>query len=265
MANLRLIGAGLVLPAVLWSCGGVESSGDPDSGAKQASQTTSQPTSPVTSQPEKPAETASQPEEKPAEKPQAKAHPALTNPDLARETAPAKFRARFDTSKGPFVIEAVREWSPNGVDRLYNLIKIGYFTDIACFRAVPGFVVQFGMHGDPDINAHWSGDKIMDDPVLQSNRRGYLTFAMAGKDTRSNQLFVNLSDKNSRLDEMGFPAIARVVEGMAIVDSLYYGYGDGPPYGRGPQQGLIQSQGNDYLKRAFPKLDYITSASLLED
>ena len=115
--------------------------------------------------PTKPAEASAEQEkkaedttqEKPAEKPQAKAHPALTNPDLARETAPAKFRARFDTSKGPFVIEAVREWSPNGVDRLYNLIKIGYFTDIACFRAVPGFVVQFGMHGDPDINAHWSG------------------------------------------------------------------------------------------------------------
>lgn len=210
---------------------------------------------------------ATQPEPAATEAPTAEPSPALTNPDLAREQAPDVFKARFVTTKGDVVIEVNRAWSPNGADRFYNLVKIGYFTDIAFFRAVKGFVVQFGMHGDPDINAHWGGDKVPDDPIKQSNLRGFLTFAEGGPGTRSNQLFINLSDANKRLDNYpgsgGFSPIGRVIEGMAVVDELYMGYGDMPAMGgRGPDPGRIGRDGNEYLKRSFPKLDYIKSARI---
>ena len=191
--------------------------------------------------------------------PTAAANPALRDPSLAAAEAPAKFRAKLETTKGDVIVEVEREWAPHGADRFYNLVKIGYFTDIALFRAVRQFVVQFGMHGDPEINRIWTTSNIPPDPVKQSNTRGYVTFAMAGSpDTRSTQLFFNLTDDNKRLDAMGFAPIGRVIEGMAVVDSFFMGYGEAP------SQNDITSQGNAYLKRSFPKLDYIKSARIVE-
>ena len=180
-----------------------------------------------------------------------------------KATAPDTFRVRFETTKGTFVVEAVRAWAPNGVDRFYNLVRNGYYNDVAFFRVVANFVAQFGIHGDPAVNAVWRTARIPDDPVVESNRRGYVTFAMAGPNTRTTQLFINFRD-NSHLDGMGFAPIARVVEGMEVVDALYSGYGDGPPNGQGPAQPQIQAQGNKYLRESFPQLDYITRASIIE-
>ena len=197
--------------------------------------------------------------------PPAKAAPsaALMDPRLAVEKAPAVFKAAFKTTKGDFTVEVRRDWAPNGADRFYNLVKAGYFTDIAFFRAIEGFMVQFGIHGDPAVSAKWRRANIQDDPASgQSNQKGFLTFAMAGPNTRTTQLFINYGD-NGRLDSMGFPPIGRVVEGMGVVDGLYKGYGEGAPQGMGPEQGRIQMEGNAYLKADFPKLDYIKSAKIL--
>jgi peptidyl-prolyl cis-trans isomerase A (cyclophilin A) len=170
--------------------------------------------------------------------------------------APDSFRAKFETSKGTFVIELHRAWSPKGVDRFNRLITEKYFDDERFFRVMKGFVAQFGMHGDPATNAKWSESKIQDEPVTQSNTRGMITFAIGGRDTRSNQFFINLVD-NAQLNSMGFSPIGKVVQGMSVVDALYSGYGDGAPEGKGPAQDSIRTLGNAYLKKDFPKLDYI--------
>lgn len=201
---------------------------------------------------------------KPAEaKPGKPIAPALLAPDKATEKAPDKYKVKFDTTKGDIVIEVNRNWAPKGADRFYNLVKIGYFEDIAFFRVVDGFMAQFGIHGEPDVNKAWRGARIDDDPVEESNKRGYVTFATSGKDSRTVQMFINYGD-NSRLDAQGFSPFGKVVEGMDVVDKLYKGYGEGAPRGRGPSQGRIQAQGNSYLKADFPKLDYIKSASLVK-
>jgi peptidyl-prolyl cis-trans isomerase A (cyclophilin A) len=187
----------------------------------------------------------------------------LLDPSLANQTAPATFRVRFETTKGDFVVAVTRAWAPLGADRFYNLVKIGFFEDIAFFRVIEGFMVQFGIHGDPAVSAAWRDATISDDPVKESNLRGYLTFATGGPDTRTTQLFINFKD-NSRLDASGFAPIGKVVEGMEVVDSLYAGYGEGAPQGQGPSQQLAQSEGNAYFREQFPKLDYIKSATLLE-
>ena len=195
--------------------------------------------------------------------------PATGNPLLQpqsaafKATAPDTFRVRFETTRGEFVVEAVRAWAPNGVDRFYNLVRNGYYQDVAFFRVIENFMAQFGIHGDPAVNAVWRTARIPDDPVVESNRRGYISFAMAGPNTRTTQLFINFRD-NTRLDEMGFAPIARVVEGMEVVDAIYSGYGEGAPNGRGPAQPQIQMQGNSYLRESFPQLDYITRASLVD-
>lgn len=181
-------------------------------------------------------------------------------PANATATAPAKFKARFKTTKGDIVLEVTRDWAPLGADRFYNLVKIGYFQDIAVFRVIAGFMAQFGIHGDPSISAQWRSAQIMDDPVKQSNARGYITYAMAGPNTRTTQFFINFGD-NRNLDGMGFAPFGRVIEGMDVVDNIYNGYGEGAPRGRGPDQGRIQMQGNAYMKAEFPQLDYILSAS----
>ncbi|MBI4408279.1 MAG: peptidylprolyl isomerase [Gemmatimonadetes bacterium] len=185
----------------------------------------------------------------------------LKQPEAAafRQTAPASFRVRFETTKGAFVIEATRAWAPNGVDRFYNLAGNGYYDGTRFFRVVPDFVVQWGIHGDPSVNTAWRTRSIPDDPVTQSNTRGMVTFAMAGPNTRTTQLFINLRD-NTALDEMGFAPIGKVVEGMDVVDRLYAGYGEGAPRGRGPDQGRMHAQGNEYLERYFPNLDFIRAA-----
>jgi peptidyl-prolyl cis-trans isomerase A (cyclophilin A) len=186
----------------------------------------------------------------------------LKNPSLANEKAPETFKVKFNTTKGAVVIEATRAWAPLGADRFYNLVKAGYFTDIAFFRVIDGFMAQFGIHGDPAVSAAWRPARIQDDPVKQSNARGYISYAMAGPNTRTTQFFINFGD-NSQLDSMGFSPFARVTEGMDVVDSIYSGYGEGAPRGMGPDQGRVQLQGNAYLQKDFPKLDYIKSAELL--
>ena len=171
-------------------------------------------------------------------------------------TAPDSFQVAFQTSRGPFTVAVTRALSPHGADRFYQLVSSGYFTDVRFFRVVPGFVAQFGMSGDPTVNVKWSKDTIPDEPVKESNARGTLVFAKAGPNSRSNQFFINLVD-NTRLDAMGFPPFGRVVSGMSVVDSLYSGYGEQP------NQTMIGAEGNKYLERAFPKLDYITSATIV--
>ncbi len=184
-------------------------------------------------------------------------------PPASSGEAPATFRVRFETSKGAFVFEAHRAWAPKGVDRLYSLVQSGFFDNTRFFRAVTGFMVQFGVHGDPAVNAAWESLNIPDDSVAQSNTRGRMSFAMAGPGTRTTQVFINLVDNRS-LDEMGFAPVGEVIEGMAVVDSLYAGYGDGPPAGFGPDQMRLMSQGNSYLEKEFPKLDFIRTARLVE-
>lgn len=186
----------------------------------------------------------------------------LANPAKLTETAPDVFKARFDTTKGAIVIEVTRAQAPQGADRFFNLVKAGYFTDIAFFRVIPGFMAQFGIHGDPKLATAWRPARIQDDPVKSSNVRGAITFATSGPNTRTTQLFINLAD-NARLDGMGFSSFGKVVEGMDVVDKLNGEYGEGAPSGRGPNQTQVQMEGNAYLKRDFPNLDYIKSAAIV--
>lgn len=186
----------------------------------------------------------------------------FTDPAKLTEKAPETFKAQFETTKGKFIIEVTRAQSPLGADRFYNLVRSGYFKDIAFFRVVPGFMCQFGIHGDPAVSAKWRGASIADEPVKVGNTRGAITYAKGGPNSRTTQLFINLVD-NGRLDPMGFPSFGKVIEGMDVVDKLNGEYGDGAPYGRGPDQGRIQMEGNAFLKKDFPNLDYIKSASII--
>lgn len=187
----------------------------------------------------------------------------LKKPAAAREKAPATFRVQFDTTQGKVVLDVTRAWSPNGADRFYNLVKIGFFQDIAFFRVIDNFMVQFGIHGDPSVSRVWKRATIPDDRVVQSNTRGMVSFAKTGRpNSRTTQMFINFSD-NVNLDQMGFSPFARVSEGMDVVDKLYK-VGEGGPRGPGPNQQKIQSGGNRYLKDRYPKLDYIREAKLLD-
>ena len=185
----------------------------------------------------------------------------LANPAALNEKAPAIYKVDFDTSKGAFVVEVHRDWAPNGADRFYNLVKNGFYDNARFFRVVSGFMVQFGINGDPKLSALWRNARIADDPVRQSNKRGYITFATAGPNTRTTQVFINFGD-NSALDHQGFAAFGQIVSGMNVVDALYSGYGEGAPQGRGPEQGRIQQEGNTYLTRDFAKLDYVKKATI---
>ncbi len=194
----------------------------------------------------------------------AKQNPALLVPELAHQKAPDTFRVRFQTTKGTVLIEATRDWAPLGVDRFYNLVRIGFFKEAAFFRAVKDFIVQFGVSGDPAVNKVWSIATIPDDPPGMSNKRGYLAFAKGGANSRTTQLFINLKD-NPDLDGSGFVPVARVIEGMDVVDGLYTGYGELHPVGNGPRFQLLNLQGNTYLKMHFPKMDYIESAEIVDE
>ncbi len=212
-----------------------------------------------------PAEEKKATTEAPKEKKEGAASAALTDPSKATLKSPDKFKAKFETTAGDFTIEVTREWSPNGADRFYNLIQAGYYKDIAFFRVIDGFMAQFGIHGDPEISAVWSKSNIMDDKKgSQSNKPGYITFAKTGlPNSRSAQCFINFGD-NSFLDNQGFTPFGKVVEGMENVNKIYKGYGEGAPRGKGPSQGRIISQGNAYLKKDFPKLDYIKSVTVVK-
>jgi cyclophilin family peptidyl-prolyl cis-trans isomerase len=177
--------------------------------------------------------------------------------------APEVFRVRFETRQGPFVVEARREWAPQGVDRFFGLVSMRFFDDSRFFRVVAGFIAQFGIPGDPAVSRAWKQRTIPDDPVRQSNTRGTLAFAMTGPGTRSSQLFINLAD-NSRLDAQGFAPIGRVTSGMEVVDRLYSGYGEGAGGGmRGGKQGKILAGGNAWLDARFPRLDPLERARIL--
>jgi peptidyl-prolyl cis-trans isomerase A (cyclophilin A) len=177
--------------------------------------------------------------------------------------SPESFRVKFATTKGDFTVEVTRAWAPKGADRFYRLVTEGYFKDVRFFRVLPGFMAQFGLSGNPALNAKMDTLRIPDDPVTQSNKRGMLTFATAGPNTRSNQFFINYKD-NASLDSQGFSPFGKVVDGMNAVDAMYSGYGEGAPNGLGPSQDSIGTKGNEYLRRAFPKLDYIKSATIVK-
>ena len=189
---------------------------------------------------------------------------ALKNPrhKLWNRQAPEVFKVRFETGKGPFIIEVHRMWAPRGADRFYNLVSQGFFDDSRFFRVRAGYIVQFGIPGDPVIASLWRNQTILDDPVRQSNLRSFVAFAMTGPDTRTTQIYINLVD-NTRLDAEGFSPIGKVVAGMESVDQLYAGYGEDAGGGmRGGKQGRIFEAGNEYLDKNFPKLDKLIRARI---
>jgi peptidyl-prolyl cis-trans isomerase A (cyclophilin A) len=191
---------------------------------------------------------------------------ALTSPDAATLAAPGpdSFTVRFTTSRGPFDVKVHRDWAPLGADRLYHLVGAGFYDGVRFYRVIEGFMAQFGSHGDPAVEQAWHDRAIADDPVRHRNERGVVTFATAGPNTRTTQIFINFTD-NTRLDPIGFAPIGEVVNGMPVVDSLYSGYGEGAPAGQGPDQVRLAREGNAYLASQFPKLDYIVSARLVEE
>jgi len=184
---------------------------------------------------------------------------SLLNPPSLSEQAPATFKVKFATSKGDFLVQVTRAWAPLGADRFYALVKNHFYDDASFFRVVPGLVVQFGISAQPEVSRVWASATIKDDPVTESNRAGYLTFATAGRNTRSTQLFINLVD-NRNLDHMGLAPFGEVIEGMTVVRDLYSGYGEGAPAGHGPDQARITSEGKAYLDKDFPLLDSIRKA-----
>jgi peptidyl-prolyl cis-trans isomerase A (cyclophilin A) len=182
-------------------------------------------------------------------------------PKISNDKAPDIFRVDLDTSKGPVVITTTRDWSPLGADRFYNLVKGGFFDGVRFFRVLPRFVIQFGINGDPSISRLWSNLTIPDDPVKQSNRKGMVTFATGGKDTRTTQIFINMRD-NASLDKKGFSPFGEVTAGMDVVERFYAGYGEMVPRGPGPDPTQIETRGNSYLDERFPRLDFIKKATI---
>lgn len=196
-------------------------------------------------------------------KPVVRHAPEDLDPGQATQRAPDVFSARFSTTKGDFVVEVRRNWAPHGADRFFNLVSMGFYDDTRFFRAISGFMVQFGIPGDPAVASKWQDAHITDDPVTQSNRRGFVAFAQTGMpNSRTTQVFIDYGD-NSQLDASNFAPFGRVAQGMDVVDSLYMGYGEGAPNGSGPSQARVQSQGNAYLDEEFPRLDRILSARVV--
>jgi peptidyl-prolyl cis-trans isomerase A (cyclophilin A) len=185
---------------------------------------------------------------------------ALRNPAALKATAPATYTVKFDTSVGVFEIEVTRDWAPVGADRFYNLVKNGYFNNVRFFRAVPNFMVQFGINGDPAINRAWMGARMPDDQTKQSNARGTITFANAGPNSRTTQVFINFKDNDFLNVQPGFAPFGKVVSGMDVVDKIYTGYGE-----QGPNQQRAQMEGNTYMTKEFPKLDYTKTATIEGD
>lgn len=186
----------------------------------------------------------------------------LLRPSLLTRRAPATYKVKFTTTKGDFVISVTRAWAPLGADRFYNLARHHFYDNASFFRVLKGFVVQWGISAYPVVSAAWSHAPIKDDPAVQSNLRGYVTFAMSGPNSRTTQLFINLGN-NQRLDGMGFSVFGQVTEGMDVVDALYSGYGEGAPDGHGPAQDQIEGNGKSYLDKDFPLLDSIKTTTLI--
>lgn len=199
----------------------------------------------------------------PAAAPARELDPRLRDPKLASDSAPERFTVTLQTTRGELHIDVRRSWAPRGADRIYNLVRAGYFDDTAFFRVIEGFIAQVGISGMPEVNRAWRGAPIEDDPVAQSNARGTVSFAASGKNTRTTQIFINLSD-NPQLDPMGFAPLGRVRE-LDLAQKLYASYGEGAPAGRGPLQARIQREGNAYLKGSFPELDYIQRATISDE
>jgi peptidyl-prolyl cis-trans isomerase A (cyclophilin A) len=184
---------------------------------------------------------------------------ALLRPILLKDKAPDTYEVKFSTTRGDFTIEVTRAWAPLGADRFYNLVKHHFYDNGSFFRVVPGFVVQFGISAYPPVSAAWKHTEFKDDRVTQSNKKGYLTFATAGPNTRTTQVFINLRDNSQSLDRQGFAPFGKVTEGMNVVEMMYDGYGDES----GPDQGQIEKRGKPYLDKGWPKLDSIKSATLV--
>jgi peptidyl-prolyl cis-trans isomerase A (cyclophilin A) len=182
--------------------------------------------------------------------------PALLKPATLTAKAPETYEVKFVTTKGDVLIQVTRAWAPLGADRFYNLVKHGFYNNAAFFRIVPGFIVQFGLGADPAVNKAWKSANIKDDPVTQSNRPGTLTFATAGPNTRTTQLFINLGN-NGGLDGQGFAPFGQVISGMEVVQNLYSGYGERP------DQGSITIEGKAYLDKNFPQIDRIETATIV--
>ena len=203
------------------------------------------------------------PAKAPAKSPVAGPSQRLLHPELAKARAPELYRVKFTTTKGDFVVEVNRADAPLGAERFYNLVRIGYFTNVSFFRALPS-LVQFGLSPFPAVSKAWSTAPIHDDQVKLHNVAGAVTFAMAGPNTRTTQLFINLSDSNVQYDSQNFAPIGKVTEGMDVVKGLYNGYGDMAEMGgRGPSQQQTTSDGKAYLDKNFPLLDSIKSATVI--
>ena len=187
------------------------------------------------------------------------------NHPQVNQTAPDRFKVEFHTTKGVFIVDVTRNWAPLGVDRFYNLVNNNYYNDLRFFRCINNWCVQFGIHNDPELNKVWSNARIKDDPLVASNTRGLMVFALSGPNTRSNQLSIHLSPRAVKHDnDAGFSPFGKIIEGMEIIESLYNGYGEAEPHGTGPKQELIQSKGASYLAN-FPKLDKIIKTKIIKN
>jgi peptidyl-prolyl cis-trans isomerase A (cyclophilin A) len=184
------------------------------------------------------------------------------HPETLKAKAPAEYEVKFVTTAGEFTMKVTRAWAPLGADRFYNLVRHHFYDGAAFFRVLPGFMAQFGLSAYPEVSAAWDKAIIKDDPVVQSNHRGFVSFATAGPNTRTTQVFINYGN-NESLDKSGFTAFAVVEDGMEVVDKLYNGYGEGAPQGHGPDQQLVGERGHTYLEKGFPKLDLIKSATVV--
>ncbi len=182
----------------------------------------------------------------------------------AMERAPDQFKVQMHTTKGDVVILVHRDWSPVGADHFYELTKMRFYDNNAFFRALRGFVVQWGINGDPQVDKSWSEISIKDDPPKVPNKTGTVVFAQTGQpNSRTTQLFINLRDNSAALDPQGFTPFGEVIQGMDNVMQIYTDYGEVAPNGRGPSPAAIADIGNAYLEEHFPKLDYIKTARIL--
>jgi len=187
---------------------------------------------------------------------------SLSEPSSATLSAPDVYKVRFETTSGDFTVKVNRTWAPAGADRFYNLVKLGFYDETAFFRVLRDFIVQFGLHADPDISHRWKSAMIPDDAVWKTNKRGWISFAKSGPNTRTTQIFVNFAN-NRKLDDQGFAPFAKVVAGMKVVDGFYSDYGEGRPRGMGPDQTRIMGEGSPYLRNNYPRLDWIERAYVL--